>query len=66
MIKSTQKKNIFEQCNLLMFFDIPTDFDVVNYKKLNSELVNFDRNKLMLHYVNTGYNENKPYKKKHN
>jgi hypothetical protein len=52
-----------EQCNLLMFFDIPTDFDVVNYKKLNSELVNFDRNKLMLHYVNTGYNENKPYKK---
>jgi len=51
-----------EQCNLLMFFDIPSDFDIVKYRKLNSELANFDRNKLLLHYVNTGYSENKPYK----
>lgn len=51
-----------EQCNLLMLFDIPSDFDIVKYRKLNSELANFDRNKLLLHYVNSGYSENRPYK----
>jgi len=51
-----------EKCDLLIFFDIPSDFDIVKYKKLNSELVNFDRNKLLLHYVNYGYKENRLYK----
>jgi hypothetical protein len=51
-----------EQCNLLFLFDIPSDFNIVKYKELNSEIANFDRNKLLLHYVNHGYSENRPYK----
>jgi hypothetical protein len=55
-------RNQLEKCNLLEFFDVPYDFNMVKYKELNPEVGNLNRINLLLHYVDIGYNEKKPYK----
>ena len=61
-IYPTYIREKLESCNLLQYFDVPNDFDMVKYKELNSDLSNMTRNKLLLNYVNSGYIENRPYK----
>jgi hypothetical protein len=44
------------------FLKIPDDFDVNQYRLLNSDLKDINDNKLKLHYLNHGVNEGRKYK----
>ena len=41
---------------------IPIDFNTINYKKLNKDLVNMNDEELKNHYINHGYYEKRSYK----
>ena len=50
-----------DKLGLLYFFDIPHDFDVYNYKKLNIDLHNFSVSDAMKHYLKSGCYEGRIY-----
>lgn len=56
---------MLKKSNLLNIFDVPDDFNVFNYKKKNDDLDkrnDLNNNKLLLHWVNYGFNEGRSYK----
>ncbi len=48
--------------NLLNYFDIPDDFDIVKYRDNNEDLKGFTIKRIILHWVNYGSNEGRSYK----
>ncbi len=57
-------RKMLRDCNLLNIFDVPDDFNVYNYKKIHEDLKNrndLNNNKLLLHWINYGFNENRKY-----
>jgi hypothetical protein len=55
-------RSALKKYNLLHFFDIPDDFNIYKYRENNADLQSFDENKLVLHWLNYGYNELRIYK----
>lgn len=55
-------RSVLKKYNLLHFFDIPDDFNIYKYRENNTDLQSFDENKLVLHWLNYGYNEQRIYK----
>jgi len=54
------RKKLLEN-NLLHFFDIPYDFSIKKYKELNPDLSDFSYERLVIHYLNFGIYEKRPY-----
>lgn len=51
-----------KECELLQFFDVPDDFNLLKYKKNNTDLENFNLKDMLIHWINYGYYENRDYK----
>jgi hypothetical protein len=50
------------KCNdIISLFDLPEDFNLYNYKQKNNDLANFNRNELIIHYINCGRKEGRKY-----
>ena len=56
-------KDHLNKIGLLQFFDIPSDFDVYYYRKLNSDIADLSNIELVYHYINYGIYESRPYTK---
>ena len=54
------RKNLNDN-NLLLFFDIPYDFNLIKYKELNTDLTEMSNEKLIIHYMNFGMHEGRKY-----
>jgi hypothetical protein len=51
-----------KQYNILNYFDVPDDFDLLKYRANNEDLKDLSFKKLIIHWVNYGYNEQRIYK----
>lgn len=47
---------------ILNYFDVPDDFDLLKYRTNNEDLKDLSIKRLILHWVNYGYNEQRSYK----
>jgi hypothetical protein len=55
-------RNILKKYNILEYFDIPDDFDILKYREKNEDLKGLSIKKIILHWVNYGYYEKRNYK----
>ena len=55
-------RNILKKNNILEYFDVPDDFDLLKYREKNEDLKNLSIKQLILHWVNYGFYEKRIYK----
>lgn len=51
-----------KQYDILNYFDVPDDFDLLKYRANNEDLKDLNFKRLIIHWVNYGYNEQRSYK----
>jgi len=54
-------RNYLEKVNLLYYYDVPSKFSIIDYKKNNTDLNNLSNKELYFHWINYGKNENRIY-----
>lgn len=55
-------RNILKKNNILEYFDVPDDFDLLKYREKNNDLQKLSIKQLILHWVNYGFYEKRIYK----
>lgn len=55
-------RNILKKNNILEYFDVPDDFDLLKYREKNEDLKNLSIKQLILHWINYGFYEKRIYK----
>jgi hypothetical protein len=58
------RDNLSKCANILTIFDMPDDFNIYNYKKLNNDLKDMNRNEILLHWLKHGNKEDRKYNEK--
>ena len=54
-------RNYLKEYNILIYFDVPEDFNVFKYREYNSDLNNLNIRDLLIHWINYGYYEDRKY-----
>ena len=55
-------RNILKKNNILEYFDVPDDFNLLKYREKNEDLINLSIKQLILHWINYGFYEKRDYK----
>jgi len=55
-------RNILKKNNILQYFDVPDDFNLLKYREKNEDLINLSIKQLILHWINYGFYEKRDFK----